>query len=371
MANLNEYKCPLCTGALEFNSRTQKLFCPYCDSSFDPDSFSNSDSVLEESGPDSSQVAEETVDQDNSGFKKDVNNTWADGETDGLYSYVCKSCGGEILGDSTLASTNCPYCGNPVVIMGAFKGDLKPDYVIPFKYDKKQAVAALEKHTQGKRFLPRFFRDENKLGEIKGIYIPFWIFDTDTTGLYSYQGTKEEEWRDRDFKYKKTKYYKVFRGGNVNFRRIPIGCSEKANQAIMESLEPFNMSEAVDFKTAYLAGYLADKFNINTDVSWARARERVENSSAEYFRNTVIGYKTVSQISGKVSFLKKAAKYALFPVWMLSTTYKGEKYTFAMNGQSGKFVGNLPMDRKKFWLWLIGLTIGIGAAVLLVSVLFI
>ena len=370
MANLNEYKCPLCGGALEFHAGSQKLFCPFCDSSFDPELFSETDAMLS-AGTSGTEGSETVIAGQDNGFKQDVHNTWADGETDGLYTYVCKSCGGEILGDSTLASTMCPYCGNPVVIMGAFKGNLKPDYVIPFKFDKKQAVAALEEHTKGKRFLPKVFRALNKINEIKGIYIPFWIFDTDTSGDYAYQGTKEEEWEDSRYRYKRTSYYKIERQGLVNFRKIPIGCSEKANQAIMESLEPFDMSQAVDFQTAYLAGYVADKFDINTDVSWERAKERVVNSSSSYFYNTVKGYKSVIQKHGTVTILEKSAKYALFPVWMLSTTYNGTQYTFAMNGQSGKMVGDLPMDKKAFARWLILLTLGIAAGLFLISVLFI
>ncbi len=61
---------------------------------------------------------------------------WGEGETDGLRTYVCKSCGGEIVGDANTAATSCPFCDNPIVMMGQFSGSLKPDLVIPFKLDK-------------------------------------------------------------------------------------------------------------------------------------------------------------------------------------------------------------------------------------------
>ena len=104
---------------------------------------------------------------------------WQEGEADGLRSYVCKSCGGEIVGDENTAATSCPFCGNPVVMMGQFSGALKPDLVIPFKLDKKAAKEGLKKHLTGKRFLPKIFKDQNHIDEIKGIYVPFWLFDTD------------------------------------------------------------------------------------------------------------------------------------------------------------------------------------------------
>ena len=55
------------------------------------------------------------------------------------------------------------------------------------------------------------------------------------------------------------------------------------------------------------------------------------------------------------------AKYALYPVWLLNTSYKGEKYTFAMNGQTGKFIGNLPVDNGKLAALFAGLTVGVSA----------
>ena len=62
-----------------------------------------------------------------------------------------------------------------------------------------------------------------------------------------------------------------------------------------------------------------------------------------------------------IQLMNGVAKYVLYPVWLLNTTWENKKYTFAMNGQTGKFVGDLPMDKKLYWKkW--GLTAGIVAA---------
>ena len=55
-------------------------------------------------------------------------------------------------------------------------------------------------------------------------------------------------------------------------------------------------------------------------------------------------------------------KYALYPVWILNTSWNGKNYLFAMNGQTGKFVGDLPVDNAASVKWFLGLTAGIGAA---------
>ena len=143
MAELLEYKCPCCGGAIEFDSSLQKMKCPYCDTEFEMDTLKTYDEDLKSAAP------EEMV------WEKEAGSDWQDGECDNLRSYVCKSCGGEIIGDENTAATSCPYCGNPIVMKGQFSGALRPDYVIPFKRSKKQAKEALKKHFEGKRLLDR------------------------------------------------------------------------------------------------------------------------------------------------------------------------------------------------------------------------
>ncbi|MGN0452323.1 MAG: hypothetical protein ACI4GZ_00810 [Ruminococcus sp.] len=341
MANLQEYKCPCCGGAIEFNTSAQKMKCPYCDTEFEMEALLEYDKDLNS----------EAEASDNLDWKTEAGQEWTESETEGLRVYVCKSCGGEIVGDETLAATLCPYCNNPVVMMGQFKGDLKPDYVIPFKFDKKAAKEGLKSHIKGKVLLPKIFKDENHIDEIKGIYVPFWLFEADADASIRYKATRVHAWSDSNYNYTQTKYYSVRRAGSVGFERIPVDGSSKMPDDLMESIEPFDFSEAVDFQTAYLAGYLADKYDVTAEQSVNRANERVRKSTEDAFASTVDGYTTVVAENTNISLKNGSAKYALYPVWILNTTYKGEKYTFAMNGQTGKFVGNLPMDKGAFWRW--------------------
>ena len=124
-------------------------------------------------------------------------NEWQPGETAGMRVYTCNTCGGEVVGDETLGATECPFCGNPVVMKGQFRGDLKPDLVIPFKLDKKAAIEALKKHYCGKKLLPKVFKDLNRIKEVKGLYVPVWLFNADAQGHVQYRATKVRTWRDR------------------------------------------------------------------------------------------------------------------------------------------------------------------------------
>ena len=341
MQTLQEYKCPCCGGAIAFDSTLQKMKCPFCDTEFDMETLADYDSVLKNEA------------SDDMSWESTAGAEWQEGEADGLRSYVCKSCGGEIVGDENTAATSCPFCGNPVVMMGQFSGALKPDLVIPFKLDKKAAKAGLTKHLTGKRFLPKIFKDQNHIDEIKGIYVPFWLFDTDVDAQVRYRATKTRTWSDSDYNYTETSHFMVHRGGMVGFEHVPVDGSSKMADDLMESIEPYNFSEAMDFQTAYLAGYLADKYDVDAEESIERANQRVKRSTEEAFAKTVKGYSTVTAENSSVQFHGGKARYALYPVWLLNTTWNGNQYTFAMNGQTGKFVGDLPVDKAAASLWTI------------------
>ena len=350
MAGLQEYKCPCCGGAIAFDSKIQKMKCPYCDTEFEMDALKGYDAELQN---------EQTDDME---WDTSAGSEWQEGETDGLRTYVCKSCGGEIVGDANMAATSCPFCDNPIIMMGQFAGALKPDLVIPFKLDKKAAKEGLKKHLTGKRLLPKIFKDQNHIDEIKGIYVPFWLFDADAEADIRYKGTTVRTWSDSDYNYTQTSYYSILRGGRIGFERVPVDGSSKMEDDLMESIEPYDFKDAVDFQTAYLAGYLADKYDVNAEESIGHANRRIRQSTEDAFRATVKGYSGVVVENSNVRLENSRVKYALYPVWILNTTWQGKKYRFAMNGQTGKFVGNLPTDKGAYVRWFVGLTAGISVA---------
>ena len=350
MAVLQEFKCPCCDGAIEFDTSSQKMKCPYCDTEFEVE-------ALKTYGDDLLAPQEENMSWDSAPGQQ-----WQVDETTGLRTYVCESCGGEIVGDENMAATSCPFCDNPVVMKGQFAGDLKPDLVIPFKLDKKAAKEALKKHYMGKKLLPKVFKDENHIDEVKGIYVPFWLFDADAEAHIRYKATRVRTWSDSQYNYTETQHYHVSRGGTIGFTAVPVDGSTKLEDALMESIEPFNLADAVEFNPAYMAGYLADRYDVDAEQSIQRANERIKQSTADAFASTAQGYSTIIPVATGIQLENGKARYALYPVWLLNTTWNGKKYTFAMNGQTGKLVGDLPMDKSLYKKWLWGIT-GIATAV--------
>ena len=357
MAVLQNFKCPCCDGAIEFDSSSQKMKCPYCSSEFEiADLQAYSDALTEPL-------------EDHLQWETEAGTQWQPGETEGMRIYTCNTCGGEIVADESTGATECPFCGNPVVMTGQFAGSLKPDLVIPFKLDKKAAMEALKKHYGGKKLLPKVFKDENRVKEVKGLYVPVWLFNADAQGLVQYKASRVRTWSDSRYNYTETSFYNVIRGGSLGFENVPVDGSTKMDDALMESIEPFNIAEAVDFQTAYLSGYLADKYDVDSESSIQRANERIKESTEEAFSSTVQGYTTVTPTATSISLANGTAKYALYPVWMLTTQWNGKNYTFAMNGQTGKLVGDLPLHKAAYRKWLFGLTGIIGAITFALSYL--
>ena len=287
--------------------------------------------------------------------------TWSEEEAAGMKVYKCKSCGGEIIADETTGASKCPYCDNPVVMTGQFSGDLKPEFIIPFKYDKEAAKKALTAHFQGKKLLPKVFTDQHKIDEIKGVYVPVWLFDAGANAEIRYKAAKIKRWSDENYDYVKTDQYSVKRAGTMSFEQVPVDGSKKMDDKLMESIEPFDFKGAVPFQPAYMAGYLADKYDVSAEESVDRANERIRHSVEKAFRDTVTGYDTVTAENTSIQLENAKAKYAMYPVWLLNISWNGQNYPFAMNGQTGKFVGNLPADKslavKKFFLIAVILTI--------------
>ncbi|MBE6912144.1 MAG: hypothetical protein E7473_06445 [Ruminococcaceae bacterium] len=338
MDTIQNYKCPCCGAPLVFDAGSQGLHCESCENKFDLDTIRQLDDAERLSGEESKFDWESYTPRD---FTP-VNGV-------DFSNYSCPSCGAEISGDDTMGSTICPYCGNSTIVKGQFEGVLRPDYIIPFKIDKKTAIAAFEADFKKRPFLPDLFRDKKKISEMAGVYVPFWMFDCDCNANLTYRANRTHIWSDSDYIYTKTDFYKLLRSGSLGFENIPVDASKKADDAYMEAIEPFDYSDAMDFDSAYLSGFLADKYDVSVEESILRANARVRNSTLDAFLETTAGFQNVCAERDNISINNSKIRYSLLPVWMLNIKYMDKMYKFAVNGQTGKVVGEYPVDKKKKW----------------------
>ena len=352
---VTNYQCPGCTGPLHFVGASGKLECEYCGASYDVAEIEALYAEKEEKAAAAQQAAEEKAaeqkeasadggDWDTSGFSDD----WGE-EGEGMKAYNCPSCGAQLICDATTAATSCPYCGNPTVVPGQFAGTLKPDFVIPFKFSREDAIQRLKQHYKGKVFLPKSFSSENHLQEISGVYVPFWMFSGKAEGDAHFDATRSRTYKSGDYRITETDHYDAYRAGSLTFEKIPVDGSEKMPDEHMDSIEPYDYSELKPFSTAYLPGFLADKFDVTAEDSRQRADSRCAGTLRSALEKTVSGYETCSARESNTTIKRGKVHYALMPVWMLNTKWRGKDFLFAMNGQTGKLVGDMAGMHAPSW----------------------
>lgn len=369
MAGVNEYKCPACGAPISFSPGTHQLYCEFCGTKIDLDELIGKNQSEEKS-------AESNETKKKSQKKADESDRWAafndyksQREKLGEQNlYVCESCGAEIMADLTTAATKCPYCDNNVILTDKVSGGLKPDAIIPFAVGKDELKNIVKKFHKGKPLLPRGFLSAHKIEEIQGVYVPFWLYDGEMEGDCNLSGDLIKVHRKGDYEITETSHFMLERGGIMDFKNIPVDASKKMDNDLMDSIEPFNMNGLTDFKDAYLSGFLADIYDETSGELKKRAADRIEKSTVDALLGTAVGYSNVRMLNNYMNLKRADMKYVLFPVYLINDTYLGKKYTYAVNGQTGKIVGELPSSKMKLLAWGGG-SFGITALILAIITL--
>ncbi len=160
----------------------------------------------------------------------------------------------------------------------------------------------------------------------------------------------------------------IRRAGSEQFAKVPTDGSEKFDDNLMDSIEPFNFSELQDFNYSYLSGFLAEKYDVDSVQNADRAQLRMNNSFRESVYNTIQG--SLINPQENLHCTLQNVDYVLLPVWMLNTFVDGKAHTFAMNGQTGKMVGDIPIDKFKATIFFISLLIGTFGLFAFITYLF-
>ena len=361
MNNAKNFPCPACGANVSFDIDSGGFKCPYCDSEF------TAEQIREIYGEQSGGVTDDP--HDPAVTEPDVSQAELDAFSGATAMYTCANCGAAVMTDSTTSATLCHYCRAPVVLAGRVSGKYRPSMLIPFKYKEIQAKAEFGKFVKKRWFLPRGFRYA-ALSEIRGVYIPYWTADCGVAGRIVANCENVRVWRTGNTEHTEHKIYSVIRGGSMNFKRIPADASKKADDSLMENLEPFDDSRAVKFDMSYLAGMVAERYDVEKEDVSPHIQGRATSSAKQELRADITGYSSVNITSTNLSVRDMKWEHMLFPIWFLAYDFGGRTYQFAMNGQTGKFAGDLPVDKVKATLFGVGLfvlctVLGFAAGILL------
>ncbi len=329
------YKCPNCGGGLKFEPDIQKSRCEFCNSTFTDAQLTKLSTAIDEKARKANAK-----------------------QGDHLVGYNCDSCGAEVVTEDTTSATFCYYCHNPVLLTERLSGDFKPTRIIPFSYDKEKAIETFLNWAKKYRFVPKSFYSASQLEKTTGVYIPYWMADVEADVDYAGKGINQRTWLVGDIEYTEYKEFTIARQGKINVNNVHEVAMKKIDKGLIDSISPYDEAQAIDFSMSYLSGFLAEKYDIPKDdvkpdlerKAWEYARIMVQQSIGSYDR--------VELERDQLYLETKAWNYALMPAWILTYIFKGKTYVYAVNGQTGKAHGELPVDTVK--LSLTAILVGLG-----------
>jgi len=369
------YKCKNCGGALEYSPELDKMLCSYCETSYTIDELSalgsdqdDENKVIKESPFEFNKPTDDTYDPDNKDMKIIHDNRFEFNNPSGFASsnigdydtvlkkneieakkkeqrkhasikmhiMKCTSCGAELCVNSVEASTFCSYCGQPTVVSDRVEEYLQPDYIIPFKVNKDDAERIIRDGVNEGFFIPKYIKNF-QVDRIRGIYVPFWLFD-----IY-YHDKQYYRYKKKQGKASVTRY--EYFEGETNFRRMTIDASKNLNDDSSSRLEPYDMRQLISFDPSYLAGFYSDRFDLGYEDITGCAVAKAKDLYNSRVRNEL--KHSGELVSCDPDYRVQNTEYALLPAWFLTFVQNGNTYTILVNGQTGKMIGALPLDKKK------------------------
>lgn len=341
-----DYKCSNCGGELRFDPTIGKLRCDFCGSTYDLSEYENPhehDHDQERATPEAETPRYARATDDSTDVKED------------LVAFVCPHCAAEVITDKDTVATKCVFCGTPMVIEEQLEGSFTPSRVIPFEVDKKRIADLYEQYIRTKPFYPPEYSKANVIQKIKAIYLPFWLFDLRMNGQLHATGETTSTFTTGKWIITTHNVYDLYRDGSMDFEKIPAIASSKTPRDAMDALEPYDYSRLKVWNPGYLAGYLASRYDLDNDHNLEIARKRAESSFNVAMTGTLGGYEALHITGGQMQHANVRPEYVLMPAYMLFMDYDGDAdKLIAINGQTGKIVGNVPVDRKKatrFFVW--------------------
>lgn len=341
---MQKFNCKTCGAELYWDSEANCLKCEYCDSEYKVFEFDKEkqEELLTESDITKEQQELQAADE----YAKATD----DSELNDLVVYQCSHCKAEIVTARSTVATTCAFCGRAISITNKLVNDFRPDAIIPFEINEKEAKEIYKKYIRSTFLTPKEFGTDGVLKKIKGIYVPFWLhsFDSDTKAtIYCENITSHRRGDDKIIDHH---MYQVTVDAKGSFKDIPTDGLKHLDDALMDAIEPFDYSKLAEFNPAYMAGYYAEEYNESDKVTRARATDRAKQTMRAQMEQEAGAFAVKQLRSYDEDLSQVTAKYAMLPVWLLNVTYKEKEYLYAINGETGKIVGKLPISVQKLWI---------------------
>ena len=338
-------KCKNCGGDLMFNPKTCQLNCEKCGSEF-------AFTMVKRTEKRPYQKGTYNFDTHEWAREKKI--------------MKCETCGANIELYGLNITSKCPYCESSYVTSIAELPGLKPEAVVPFKFNEEEALVKFQEGIKKKFFVPTKFKKKLPKNNIVGVYVPTFNFDMDTSTRY--EGVLEREVRVKRGKeyVTKTERFSIKGVKNMYHRNYVIESSDNINDKQITSLLPYDFDESYQYDENFIRGHRAKHYEDNLDKCNSLAKEKIERIIKEtilskYNYSRVVSYNQYSTYTNEMFI------YRLLPLYNFEFDYNKKTYTVVMNGQTAKVGKGLPISPLKVSLVVIVILMIIALIILLMS----
>jgi predicted RNA-binding Zn-ribbon protein involved in translation (DUF1610 family) len=337
------FPCNSCGAKLEFAPGKESLKCPYC----------GAENKIEiQAG-----LVEELD------FYEYFARASEQGESEEKQTVKCTSCSAISTVDKNISMSKCPFCGSPLTAQAKASRLIKPGAVLPFKITRTKAAEDFRSWLSSLWFAPSELKNyATTSGGIKGMYIPYWTYDSKVTT--EYQGQRGED-------YHETEYYEeedndgnsVTKSRTVTHTRwypasgwvenvfddvlVPAGLSLPTD--VVATLEPWDLKNLVPYSDEYMSGFQAEAYQLDLGTGFEKAKALMDGSVRRSIERDIGG--NHQQITAARSQYDDITfKHILLPVWISAYRYRDKTFRFIVNARTGQVQGERPWSVAKIAL---------------------
>jgi predicted RNA-binding Zn-ribbon protein involved in translation (DUF1610 family) len=250
----SKFPCPSCGAVMTFNPESGNLHCDFCQNNID---FERKQGEIWED--DFFRVADD---------KKEAQSS---------LTIHCQSCGAKTVINNDTMSKFCAFCGSSHIISREELSGIVPESVIPFEIGEKEAQTKFKSWLKKRWYAPRkLLKQDNLVGKLNGVYVPYWTYDSDTYYHYTAQAgdyyyvTKYRtvDGKRESYQERKIRWRNVSGSGSCYFDDLQIQASKDLNYDLLEKIEPFNLAKLTPYQKEYLSGFLEERYSVDVKEGW-------------------------------------------------------------------------------------------------------
>lgn len=350
-----KFPCAKCGARLDFNPSARSLKCPYC-------------GYEELIVPDQEGVQERD-------FESYLNMLAKEARLEGRSSQVrCTGCGAVVLLEDKVVTEKCPFCATHLENEPeAAESMVVPESVLPFRIDSRKAREAFNAWIASRWFAPNSLKKMANLGQLSGVYLPYWTFDSMTYSHYTGQRgdnytTFETDSKGRVRTVVRTRWYPV--SGEIDhfFDDVLVCGSKSLPTGRVRDLEPWDLGHLVTFMPEYLSGFKTERYAVGLKDGFVRAQGIMSERIHRLCEQDIGGdHQLVEHVN--TQHVGVTFKHILLPLWLATYRYYDKVYRILVNARTGEVVGERPWSFWKIALVVLAVA-AIVAAVLLAIVSF-